>query len=155
RLPAILCTIVIGFFVPVEGRLSEDAQPLEVKKDAPRWPKGLPVYDHVVIVVEENKDYDEIIGNPAAPYINDVLRGEGANFTQIFGEEHFSQGNYFWLFSGSNQTVGFNDQVPSAKNHPDYPFKTRNLAEQLIAKGLSFKGYAESLPSIGSTVEST
>jgi hypothetical protein len=25
------------------------------------WPAGLPVYDHVVVVVEENKDYDYIV----------------------------------------------------------------------------------------------
>ena len=115
------------------------------------WPSGLPVYDHIVIVVEENKDYEEIIGNPDAPYINNVLKAEGANFTQMYGEEHYSQGNYFWLFSGDNQTVGFTDQVPSEKTHPKYPFMTPNLGEQLIKKGLSFKGYAESLPEIGFT----
>ena len=38
------------------------------------WPAGLPVYDHVVIVVEENKNYEEIIGNKNAPYINGVLK---------------------------------------------------------------------------------
>ena len=116
---------------------------------APVWPSGLPVYDHIVIVVEENKDYEEVIGNPDAPYINNVLKSEGANFTQIYGEEHFSQGNYFWLLSGDNQTVGFSDQIPSEKNNPNYPFKAANLGEQLIGKGLSFKGYAESLPEIG------
>jgi len=115
------------------------------------WPVGLPVYDHIVIVVEENKDYEEIIGNPNAPYINNVLKKEGANFVQMYGEEHFSQGNYFWMFSGDNQAIGFTDQVPSAENNPNYPFKTANLAEQLINKGLSFKGYAESLPGIGFT----
>src|SRR5262249_19072626 len=124
RLLVILCACIIGFLGPVESWVSGDAQPSDVKKDALRWPDVLPVYDHIIIVVEENKDYGEIIGNPAAPFINDVLRAEGANFTQMFAEEHFSQGNYFWMFSGSNQTVGFNDQVPSAKNHPDYPFKT-------------------------------
>lgn len=114
-------------------------------------PAGLPVYDHIVIVVEENKDYEEIIGNPRAPYINNVLKKEGANFTHMYAEEHFSQGNYFWMFSGDNQTVGFTDQVPSEKNHPNYPFKTANLGERLINKGLSFKGYAEGLPRIGFT----
>ena len=113
------------------------------------WSSSLPVYDHIVIVVEENKDYEEIIGNQDAPYINNVLKAEGANFTQMYGEEHFSQGNYFWLFSGDNQTVGFMDQVPSEETHPNYPFTTPNLGEQLIRKGLSFKGYAESLPEIG------
>jgi hypothetical protein len=125
-----------------------------VRKSAPEtpplvWPAGLPVYDHVVIVVEENKDYEEIIGNSGAPYINNVLKKEGANFTQMYGEEHFSQGNYFWMFSGDNQTIGFIDQVPSEENNPNYPFRKANLGEQLIKKGLSFKGYAESLPDIG------
>jgi len=119
------------------------------------WPEGLPVYDHIVIVVEENKDYAEIIGRPdLAPYINHVLKAEGANFTQAFGEEHHSQGNYFWLFSGDNQGVGFDDKVPGPGT-PGYPFETANLGAQLINNGLSFKGYAESLPSIGSTVEKT
>ena len=71
----------------------------------------------------------------------------------MFGEEHFSQGNYFWLFSGSNQNVGFFDRVPSAANHADYPFKASNLGSQLIGKGLAFKGYAESLPAIGSQAD--
>lgn len=117
------------------------------------WPAGLPVYDHIVIVIEENKDYEQIIGNPKAPYINGVLRAEGASFTRMYGEEHPSQGNYFWLFSGDNQGVGFGDQIPSARTVPGYPFNARNLGRQLIATGhLSFKGYAEDLPSTGSTV---
>ncbi len=116
------------------------------------WPDGLPVYDHIVIVVEENKDYKEVIGQSYAPYINDVLKKEGANFTRIYGEEHYSQGNYFWMFSGDNQTVGFMDQVPNKSNNPLYPFTTSNLGFQLINNGYSFKGYAESLPSIGDTV---
>ncbi len=115
------------------------------------WSASLPVYDHIVIVVEENKDYEEIIGNASAPYINDVLKKEGASFTQMYGEEHFSQGNYYWMFSGGNQNIGFIDHVPSKENHPGYPFKTANLGEQLIKKGLSFKGYSESLPEIGFT----
>jgi phosphatidylinositol-3-phosphatase len=110
------------------------------------WPSGLPVYDHVVIVVEENKDYEQIIGSPAAPYINGTLKTEGANLTQMFAEEHHSQGNYFWLFSGSDQNVGFFDRVPK------HPITARNLGEQLIGAGRSFKGYSEDLPAIGSTV---
>jgi Phosphoesterase family len=106
------------------------------------WPSTLPVYDHIVIVIEENKDVEQIFGSRLdAPYIR-KLAEEGALISRMFGEEHYSQGNYFWLFSGSNQNVGFADQVPSAANHPDYPFMASNLGEQLIKKGLSFKGYA-------------
>jgi acid phosphatase len=112
------------------------------------WPAGLPVYKHVVIVIEENKDYEEIIGSDAASYINQ-LRKEGANFTQMYGEEHNSQGNYFWLFSGSNQNVGFEDAMPTKENNPNYPFTTPNLGTALWDKSLTFKGYSEDLPYIG------
>ena len=118
-------------------------------------------YNHIVIVVEENKYYGQIIPNKEmssldsldlvdnkAPYINKILKKEGANFTNMYAEEHFSEGNYFWLFSGGNQCIGFVDKIPD-NNTPNYPFKSNNLAAQLIANGLSFKGYAESLPSIG------
>jgi hypothetical protein len=120
--------------------------------DRVAWPSTLPVYDHIVVVVEENKDVEQIFGSQFdASYIRG-LATEGA-VIDAFGEEHYSQGNYFWLFSGSNQNVGFSDQVPSAANHLDYPFMTSNLGEQLIKKGFSFKGYSESLPGIGSQVE--
>jgi hypothetical protein len=122
----------------------------------PSW-EGLPVYDHIVIVVEENKDYSKldgdkekpfIIGNDDAKFINSTLRVEGASLTQMYAEEHFSQGNYFWLLSGSNQGVGFLDCVPAPGS-----INAENLASQLIAHGRSFKGFSEGLPSIGSTVD--
>ena len=126
---------------------------LAAAADSVSWPSTLPVYDHIVIVVEENKDFEQILGGRFdAPYIS-KLAAEGATFERMFAEEHFSQGNYFWLFSGSNQNVGFLDQVPSKANHPDHPFKASNFGDQLIRKGLSFKGYSESLPNIGSTVD--
>ncbi|HTR82376.1 MAG TPA: alkaline phosphatase family protein [Bacteroidota bacterium] len=109
------------------------------------WPDSLPVFDHVVIVIEENKDYEEIVDNASAPYINTLVH-EGANFTHMYAEEHKSEGNYFWLMSGDNQNVGFNDATP-----PGMIFAP-NIGEQLIDKGLTFKGYSEDLPEIGSTV---
>jgi hypothetical protein len=105
----------------------------------------LPCYDHIVIVVEENKDYEDIIGNEDAPFLN-RLAEEGASLTNMFAEEHPSEGNYFWLFAGSNLNVGFEDAVPAE------PLAAPNLGAQLIEKGLSFKGYSQSLPKIGSTI---
>jgi hypothetical protein len=113
---------------------------------------GLPAYDHIVIVIEENKYYEQVIGNASAPYINQVLREEGANLTHIYAEEHESEGDYFWLFSGSNQGVGFLDVIPSKKTHKVYPLKTNNLGQQLRDRGFTFRGYAEDLPNVGSTV---
>ena len=43
----------------------------------------LPRYDHILIVVEENKDFEQIIGNPAAPYLN-RLAAEGTLLTRMF-----------------------------------------------------------------------
>ncbi len=103
----------------------------------------LPRFDHILVVLEENKDFEDIVDNPAAPYLN-RLAAEGAVLTRMYGEEHNSEGNYFWLFSGSNQDVGFNDDVPAGQ------FNAPNLGAALIAKGLSFAGFAESLPAIGS-----
>jgi len=116
------------------------------------WPPGLPVYDHVVVVIEENKDYDQINGSSAAPYLNVTLRKEGANLTRMFGEEHNSQGNYFWLFSGDNQSVGYVDKVPHDLGGLP-PFTTPNLGASLLASGRTFKGYSEDLPQNGSRDE--
>src|SRR6516162_6420822 len=132
RAPAILLAVYLALGLSFAD--GADVRPAKASTNSVAWPAGLPVYQHVVIVVEENKDYDQIIGNPNAAYINGTLRKEGASFTQMFGEEHFSQGNYFWLFSGSNQHVGFHDRVPTAANHPDYPFQASNLGAQLIKK---------------------
>src|SRR5215212_6979595 len=65
---------------------------------------GVPRPDHVVVVMEENHAYSEIIGAPAAPYIN-ALAQEGALFTDSYGITHPSQPNYLDLFSGDNQGV--------------------------------------------------
>jgi phosphatidylinositol-3-phosphatase len=136
---SLLCTVALLAAAPMLSAAAADLPP---------WPASLPKYDHIVIVVEENRDYDQIIGNPVAPYLN-KLAAEGANLSRMFAEEHFSQGNYFWLFSGSNQNVGFLNQVPQST------FTASNLGQQLMARGLSFKGYSQSLPAIGSDIDAT
>ena len=104
---------------------------------------GVPRPDHVVIVIEENHGYSEIIGSSAAPYINS-LAAQGALFTHSSAITHPSQPNYLDLFSGYNQGVT-DDSCP-------HSLSTANLAAQLAAAGLSFGGYSEDLPSKGSTV---
>lgn len=98
---------------------------------------------HTVVVVMENHSYAEIIGNPAAPFINQLARG-GALFTRSHAVTHPSEPNYLALFSGSTQAVP-DDSCP-------HTFTTPNLAAGLIAAGMSFAGYAEDLPAVGSPV---
>ncbi len=103
----------------------------------------LPVPAHVIIVLEENHAYSQIIGSPEAPYINS-LAGEGASFTKSFAITHPSQPNYLALFSGSAQGVT-SDSCP-------HTFSTQNLGSELIAAGKTFTGFSEGLPSTGSEV---
>jgi hypothetical protein len=57
--------------------------------------------DHIVVVVEENHSYNQILGSPDAPY----MQSRGALFTNAHGATHPSQPNYLTLFSGSTQGV--------------------------------------------------
>lgn len=104
----------------------------------------VPRPDHVVIVIEENKNLSQIIGNPDAPFLN-RLASEGALFTQSFAITHPSQGNYLALFSG--HTHGVDDSVPAAGS----PYSEPNLASELMAAGFSFADYCEDLPFVGFT----
>ena len=140
--PLILSALIPYFCHPPSTQAEDSAE----TKVAAR-PKMPPTYDHIVIVFEENKNYEQIIGNDWAPYINSVLCKEGAILTSIYGEEHFSEGNYFWLFSGGNHSMGFVDAMPKQA------LEASNLGEQLIKKGLTFKGYSENLPAVGSDVK--
>ena len=98
---------------------------------------------HTVVVVMENHSYGQIIGNPAAPFINQLARS-GALFTRSFAVTHPSQPNYLALFSGSTQGVT-DDSCPQT-------FAAPNLAAGLAGAGLSFAGYSEDLPATGSPV---
>jgi hypothetical protein len=109
---------------------------------------GIPQPAHVVIAVEENHSFNEILGSTSpAAYIKSLAADPSAAvFSQSFAVEHPSQPNYLDLFSGSNQGVT-DDNVPS-----NLPFTTANLGASLINKGLTFTGYAEDLPAVGSNV---
>src|SRR5690349_13621691 len=73
----------------------------------------VPRLDHVVIVVMENKDYDDIVGRPdEAPFL-DAMAHQSANFTNSFAITHPSQPNYIAMFSGSTQGVTNDDSRQS------------------------------------------
>jgi phosphatidylinositol-3-phosphatase len=106
-------------------------------------PAAVPEPAHTVVVVMENHSYADIIGNPAAPFINDLAR-RGALFTRSYAITHPSEPNYLALFSGATQGVA-DDGCPNR-------FTAPNLAADLIKAGKSFAGYAEDLPGAGSPV---
>ena len=111
-------------------------------------------YDHVVIVVEENRTAGQIIGDLTnAPYINSLATG-GVSIGRIYAHEHPSQPNYLQLFSGSNQGV-LDDNLPanfSVTPTATYPFTTANLGREIINAGFSFAGYSEDLQAADAAV---
>ncbi len=102
---------------------------------------AVPTPAHVVIVVEENRSQSNIIGNKAAPFINQLAAG-GAMMSQSFAEVHPSEPNYYALFAGDT-LVKDNVCPVNAGNEP-------NLGSQLLGAGYTFVGFAESLPAPGS-----
>jgi len=97
--------------------------------------------DHVVVVIEENRSFEQIMDKDNRNSYIHALAKRGMLFTQSYGVAHPSQPNYLALFSGSTQGVTSND-CP-------HTFDSDNLASALLGKGLSFASYAESLPAAG------
>jgi len=107
-------------------------------------PANLPKPDHIVVVIYENHNYDDIIGSSTFPNINALATDDhSALFTNYQVIEHPSQPNYFDLYAGCNQ--GVQDDAVPANN----PFTTDNLGKELIDAGKTFITYAEDLPSVG------
>ncbi|HUX22250.1 MAG TPA: alkaline phosphatase family protein [Spirochaetia bacterium] len=100
------------------------------------------LFSHIVVVIEENHSFGDIIGSSDAPYINQIA-SSGALFSNAYGIEHPSEPNYLDLFSGGNQGVT-DDSCP-------HTFTGSNLALSLIQAGKSFAGYSEDLPYSGYT----
>jgi phosphatidylinositol-3-phosphatase len=132
------------------GRMPEFVEPLEGRAYLSHHrhiPISLPRPDHVVIVVEENHSYDDIFGsgNPAdTPYLH-ALAAQGATFTNSSAIGHPSQPNYLALYAGSTYGVSDDNYInPRA-------FRGPSLGGELVAKGLTFGGYSEDLPSVGFT----
>ena len=125
--------------------------------------EGVPPYEHVFVIVEENKAYDQIVGGAAAPNISRLAKTYG-DATRFYGEVHPSEANYVALLGGD--TFGIHDDDPfycrpqsadptcalaaSEPGYPDHTVHAPHLGDQLAAVGLTWKGYFENLPEPGS-----
>jgi len=101
---------------------------------------GVPRFQHVVIVVEENHGTAEAMG---MRYLAE-LRRTGAVFPQSHGVSHPSEPNYLALWSGSTHGVT-SDACPIDLG------AAPSLGSQLLAAGDTVAAYAQGLPSAGST----
>jgi len=100
----------------------------------------VPRYDHILVIVEENKDYSTIMEGSLTPNIMRLAKTYGTA-TQMFGERHPSQPNYVAMLGGDTFGVA-DDHFPDIVDQP-------NLGTQLRAKGLDWRAYLEDLPAPG------
>src|SRR5581483_10380786 len=94
------------------------------------------------VIVLENHDWSDIVGNPLAPYINNVLLPQAAHAEQYFNPPalHPSLPNYLWLEAG--QSFGVTDDGLPADHHQS---TSQHLTTQLEAAGISWKAYEEDI----------
>ena len=102
-------------------------------------------FQHVFIVVEENTNYDTVIGDTLMPYLQGLAQQYGLA-TQYYANTHPSIGNYFMITVGDTMTN--NDADSTIVN-------TDNVVRQLLLAHKTWKSYAEDLPYVGYTGRGT
>ncbi len=123
---------------------------------------SVPRYAHVVVIVEENKDYSQILDPAVAPRIS-ALAAKYGNATHFYAEVHPSEANYVALLGGDTFGIADDDGFSchagvadpfcagsTAPGYPDHTIHADYLGAQLERAGLTWKGYYESLPAPGS-----
>jgi phosphatidylinositol-3-phosphatase len=98
---------------------------------------------HLVLVVEENHNFGQVIGSRSAPFLNQ-LAASGTLLTNYQAITHPSLPNYLALTTGS--TLGVHRDCQSCQ------LPAANLVDQLEAAGISWKAYYQGLPAPGAPV---
>jgi phospholipase C len=98
----------------------------------------VPAFDHIILIVFENRNYDEVIGNSQMPYFNQ-LASQNVLLTQSYAVTHPSLPNYIALVSGS--TYGITSDCL------DCFLNQTNLADTIQSSGRTWRSYVESMPS--------
>ncbi|HYX83039.1 MAG TPA: alkaline phosphatase family protein, partial [Gemmatimonadales bacterium] len=118
------------------------APPPQPPPPPPPPPPASAPFNHVFIVVEENTNVANVIGNSAMPYLNGLARQYGLA-TQYYADTHPSIGNYFML------TVG--DVVTNNDSYSGPLVTEDNVVRELLKAGKTWKSYAEDIPRVGYT----
>src|SRR5919204_224306 len=122
-----------------------------------------PPIKHVFVIVLENKGFDTTFGpGSQAPYLAQTLTSQGELLTQYYGIGHASLDNYIAMVSGQAPAIVtqadcpfYTDFFPGAIGSDGqaigqgcvYPATVKTVADQLAAKGLTWRGYMEDMAS--------
>lgn len=108
----------------------------------PKPASGIPHSSHVILVIEENHEFTEVYPS-GMPW----LASQGNTYgyaTNYHADEPGSALDYYWLSSGSGEQA-YGCQGDGCPN----PIKSDNIFYELSKAGLTWKVYAQSLPSAG------
>jgi hypothetical protein len=125
---------------PVAGSTSGGAVQTRPADKLCGWTSSPPTrYQHVIWIWFENKSSGRVVGSSAAPYFNLLGKdcGYAANFHNI---SHPSLPNYLGATSGRTDGVARDCSPASCSS------TSPSLFKQLQNAGLTWKGYAESMP---------
>src|ERR1700680_2087907 len=100
---------------------------------------AVPPFDHIFVIVDENKAYSDIVASPQAPYING-LAGQNGRATQYSAISHPSLPNYLALTGGD--TFGITSDCPVTT----CPVNAPNIADRIEAAGKTWKAYMDAMP---------
>lgn len=101
----------------------------------------VPAFDHIFIIMEENKGFDDVIGASSAPYINSLAQN-GSLLVNYHSTAHPSLPNYLELTSGTNGNIT-SDCTPPGNG---CELSGRNIADEIEQSGRTWKEYAEDMP---------
>jgi hypothetical protein len=135
---------------------------------ATAYPTGaaaMPRYDHIFVIVEENKGYRLIMDHPEWTPVIHRLAAEYGEATQFYAEVHSSEANYIAMLGGDTFGIhdddafychqGMKDPFCEKSDEPgyaDHDITAPSLMDQLAARGKTWKAYMEDVPSAGSLV---
>lgn len=100
-----------------------------------------PAIQHVIVVMLENRSYNQVIGKSAAPYENE-LASDCGNATHAYGATHSSAANYLAASAGQYPAGS-----PSGCDYTACASSEPSIYQQLDSAGLTWKAYEESMPS--------
>ncbi len=129
-----LCALAASLLLVLGCGSAHPGSPLAVASPA-RLPQSRA--PHVIVIVMENAEYGEVIGNPSAPYVNALARRYGLA-TRSYAITHPSLPNYLALTGGSTQGV--------SSDCTDCHFSAVNIVDQLERAGISWGAFLEDSP---------
>jgi hypothetical protein len=95
---------------------------------------------HVIIILLENKNGSELLGNKDAPYINKVLIPNYSIAERYYAVGHPSLPNYIAITSGTTFSITNNE-------YPVESLPYKNLVDLFSEHNITWKAYMESMPS--------